>query len=73
MPMDFTYTARRIDGSSSSGLLQAESLQEARQILKQQGLFILALNSAGRAAVGEAASGVAKTSGLFAKKPSQSQ
>ena len=67
MPMDFAYTARRIDGSSANGLLQAESLQEARQILKQQGLFILALNSAGRAVAGEAASVVAKSSGLFSR------
>jgi hypothetical protein len=29
MSMDFAYTAKRIDGTSSTGLLQAESLQEA--------------------------------------------
>ena len=54
MSMDFAYTARRIDGTSSTGSLQAESLQEARQLLKQQGLFVLALNAAGRTAVTEA-------------------
>jgi type II secretory pathway component PulF len=66
--MDFAYTARRIDGTSSSGSLQAESLQEARQQLKQQGLFVLALNTAGRTAVTEAvAATTAASSGLFAK------
>lgn len=68
MSMDFAYTARRIDGTSSSGSLQAESLQEARQLLKQQGLFVLALNAAGRTAVTEAVSATtAASTGLFAK------
>ena len=68
MSMDFAYTARRIDGTSSTGSLQAESLQEARQLLKQQGLFVLALNAAGRTAVTEAvAATTAASSGLFAK------
>ena len=68
MSMDFAYTARRIDGTSSTGSLQAESLQDARQLLKQQGLFVLALNAAGRTAVTEAvAATTAASSGMFAK------
>jgi type II secretory pathway component PulF len=67
MAMNFSYTARRIDGTSSSGLLQAESLQEARQLLKQQGLFVLAVNAAGRAVAAEAIGAVNRTAGLFSK------
>lgn len=68
MPMDFAYTARRIDGTSSNGRLQADSLQDARLLLRQQGLFVLALNNAGRAAVAETANAVASTAGLFSRK-----
>ncbi|MBL8811803.1 MAG: type II secretion system F family protein [Planctomycetaceae bacterium] len=47
--MDFAYSARKIDGSAITGLLEAETLQEARIALRQQGLFVLNINAASRA------------------------
>ncbi len=61
--MDFAYSARKIDGSPITGLLEADSLQDARLALRQQGLFVLSINTAGRAVAsavntaGDAASG----------------
>lgn len=66
MALEFSYKARHIDGSSSSGLLQAESLHEARQVLKQRGLFILAVSDAGRAAASEAIGAISASSGVLA-------
>ena len=66
MPSDYAYSARRIDGSPSDGFLQADSLHEARQLLRQQGLFVLALNAAGRTAAVEATHAIGAASGLFA-------
>ena len=54
MAFDFAYSARRIDGSTSAGVLSADSLQEARQKLKQQGLFVLGLTSSARSFAAEA-------------------
>lgn len=48
--MDFAYSARKIDGSSISGLLEAETLQDARISLRQQGLFVLNIVAASRSA-----------------------
>ncbi len=67
MPSEFAYTARRTDGSASSGLLQADTLNEARQLLRQQGLFVLGLHAAGRAVAAEATSAVGGASALFGR------
>jgi len=44
--MDIQYTAKARNGATSSGVLSAESLAEARQQLRDQGQFPLSLNRA---------------------------
>lgn len=41
--MQFQYTAKTTVGQTSSGMIEAASLSEARQQLREQGLFILSL------------------------------
>lgn len=62
MAVDFAYSARRMDGTSSSGVLQADSLQDARQRLRQQGLFVLKLATSSRSFGAAAVASPATTS-----------
>jgi type II secretory pathway component PulF len=45
--MQFAFTAKSMQGQTSSGMLSAESLAMARQQLRQQGLFPLSVKAAG--------------------------
>jgi type IV pilus assembly protein PilC len=45
--MEFQYSAKSTNGSTSTGVLVAESIAEARQRLREKGLFALSLESAG--------------------------
>ena len=51
--MNFSYTARRLDGNSTSGTLVAECANDARQMLRQQGVFVLTLTAEAKAAIGQ--------------------
>ena len=43
--MQFHYQAKQIDGQATAGSLEATTLTEARQLLRQQGLFPIELSS----------------------------
>lgn len=44
----FAYTARSAAGETSQGVLAADSLRQARQMLRERGLFAVSLATAGR-------------------------
>ena len=45
--MQFAYTAKSTNGQTSQGTLVADSLQNARQLLRQQGLFATSVATLG--------------------------
>jgi type II secretory pathway component PulF len=48
--MDFSYTARNASGAAANGVIAAESVTQARQLLRGDGLFPLSLTSTSRTA-----------------------
>ncbi|HEV3003164.1 MAG TPA: type II secretion system F family protein [Pirellulales bacterium] len=49
--MNFTYTAKNTSGGTASGQLAADSLAEVRQRLREQGLFVLAVQPSAKRAL----------------------
>lgn len=62
MIMQFTYTAKSLRGEVTNGLLDAETIAAARQVLRDRGLFALTLvqNATGKAATQVARRGLWK-------------
>ena len=46
--MQFHYSAKAVSGTASSGLIEAGSVGEALRQLREQGLFVLSLNTQGK-------------------------
>ncbi|HEV3025019.1 MAG TPA: type II secretion system F family protein, partial [Pirellulales bacterium] len=49
--MNFTYTAKTTSGGTASGQMAADSLAEVRQRLREQGLFVLAVQPSAKRAL----------------------
>lgn len=48
--MQFAYTAKSMQGEAARGILTADTLAQAQQLLRQQGLFPISVAAAGRVA-----------------------
>lgn len=67
--MEFTYSAKSLNGETSTGILDADTVAAARRILRDRGLFPLRLTAATSAAARPAIA----TGGIFGKRVTKAE